>query len=63
LSTGIMVRFLYVFACIDTNGVFSGKSVGVQNFSTDALRCAPSASKAEMPRGRLCAYESVAALT
>jgi hypothetical protein len=47
-----MVRFLYVFACIDTNGIISGKSVGVQNFSTDALRCAPSALKAGMPRGR-----------
>lgn len=47
-----MVRFLYVFACIDTNGIVTGKSVGVQNFSTDALRCAPSASKAGMPHGR-----------
>ena len=47
-----MVRFLYEFACIDTNGIVSGKSVGVQNFSTDALRCARFASKAGMPRGR-----------
>jgi hypothetical protein len=39
------VRLPYVFACINMNGIVSGKSVGVQNFSTDALRCAPSASK------------------
>jgi hypothetical protein len=49
LSTGITVRFLSAFACIiDRNGIVSGKSVNVQNLSTDALRCAPSASK---PRG------------
>jgi hypothetical protein len=47
-----MVRFLYVFSCIDTSGIVSGKSVGVQNFSTDALRCATSASNAGMPRAR-----------
>jgi hypothetical protein len=45
-----MVRFLYAFACIDTNEIVSGKSVGVQNFSTDALRCVPSASVTGMQR-------------
>ena len=40
-----MVRFLMrFFSCsIDTYEVVSGESIGVQNFSTDALRCAPTA--------------------
>ena len=33
-------------AYIDTNGIVSGKSINVQNLSTDALRCAPFCSKA-----------------
>ena len=55
-----MVRFLGVFTRIDIYGVVSGKSIGVQNFSTDALRCVPAASRNVI--GVACAYRTTTGL-
>jgi hypothetical protein len=56
-----MVRFSCLFASINKYGVVSGESVGVKNFSTDALRCALATFRNAM--SALLAHGSVAPLT